>query len=48
MLIDDLMAESGVGFGTSGARGLVEAMTDRVCYAYALGFVQYVFETAGR
>ncbi|HHH38802.1 MAG TPA: phosphomannomutase [Sedimenticola sp.] len=40
MLIDDLMAESGVGFGTSGARGEVEAMTDRVCYAYVAGFLQ--------
>jgi phosphomannomutase len=45
MLIGDLMAQSGVGFGTSGARGRVEAMTDRVCYAYTLGFVQYLFET---
>ncbi len=45
MLIDDLMVQSGVGFGTSGARGRVEAMTDRVCYAYTLGFIQYLFET---
>jgi len=45
MLIGDLMVQSGVGFGTSGARGRVEAMTDRVCYAYTLGFVQYLFET---
>jgi phosphomannomutase len=43
MLIGDLMEESGVGFGTSGARGRVEAMTDRVCYAYTLGFLQYLF-----
>jgi phosphomannomutase len=43
MLIGDLMAQSGVGFGTSGARGRVEAMTDRVCYAYTLGFVQHLF-----
>ena len=28
--IAELMAESGVGFGTSGARGLAHAMTDRV------------------
>ena len=45
MLIGDLMVQSGVGFGTSGARGRVEAMTDRVCYAYTLGFVQYLFGT---
>ena len=40
MLIGDLMAQSGVGFGTSGARGLVADMSDRVCYSYALGFLQ--------
>ena len=40
--IAQLMAESGVGFGTSGARGLAEAMSDRVCYAYTLGFLQYL------
>jgi phosphomannomutase len=40
--IADLMAQSGVGFGTSGARGLAEAMTDRVCYLYTVGFLQYL------
>jgi len=40
--IADLMSQSGVGFGTSGARGLAAAMTDRVCYAYTLGFLQYL------
>ncbi len=40
--IADLMRSSGVGFGTSGARGLVQAMTDRVCYLYTLGFLQYL------
>ena len=40
--IDDLMASSGVQFGTSGARGLVRDMTDRVCYAYTRGFLQHV------
>ncbi len=42
MRIGDLMASSGVGFGTSGARGLVSAMTDEVCYSYTLGFVRYL------
>jgi phosphomannomutase len=42
MAIADLMVESGVGFGTSGARGLADAMTDRVCYAYTIGFLQYL------
>lgn len=40
--IADLMESSGVGFGTSGARGLVTAMTDRVCYAYTVGFLRYL------
>lgn len=40
--IADLMAVSGVKFGTSGARGLATDMTDRVCYAYVLAFLQYL------
>lgn len=40
--IADLMATSGVKFGTSGARGLVTDLTDRVAYAYTLGFLQYL------
>ena len=36
------MTQSGVAFGTSGARGLATAMTDKVCYAYAQGFLQYL------
>ncbi|HEX4350762.1 MAG TPA: phosphomannomutase [Verrucomicrobiae bacterium] len=40
--IQDLMAQSGVAFGTSGARGLATAMTDKVCYVYAKGFLQYL------
>ena len=42
MIIGDLMNESGVGFGTSGARGLAADMTDRVCYAYTRGFLDYL------
>ncbi len=37
-----LMQESGVGFGTSGARGRVEDMTDQVCYAYTTAFLQHL------
>src|SRR5512139_514059 len=44
--IAELMATSGVAFGTSGARGLATAMTDRVCYAYTRGFIHYL-ETIG-
>ena len=40
--IAELMAQSGVKFGTSGARGLALDMSDRVCYAYALAFVRYL------
>jgi phosphomannomutase len=40
--IQQLMEDSGVGFGTSGARGLAAAMTDRVCYATTRGFLQYL------
>jgi len=40
--IASLMEQSGVGFGTSGARGLADDMTDRVCYAYTLAFLHYL------
>lgn len=40
--IADLMTQSGVAFGTSGARGLVTAMTDRVCFAYTCAFLQHL------
>ncbi|HWZ92449.1 MAG TPA: phosphomannomutase, partial [Polyangiaceae bacterium] len=40
--IAQVMDQSGVAFGTSGARGLVVAMTDEVCYSYTLGFLQYL------
>ena len=40
--IAEVMDSSGVAFGTSGARGLVSAMTDQVCYTYTRGFLQYL------
>ncbi|NML92252.1 phosphomannomutase [Novosphingobium olei] len=40
--IADLMNRSGVAFGTSGARGLVTAMTDAVCFAYTCAFLQHL------
>lgn len=43
--IDELMQQSGVGFGTSGARGLVSDMTDLVCYAYTRAFLQHLFQS---
>lgn len=36
------MAHSGVAFGTSGARGLVSAMTDTLCFAYTVGYLKYL------
>lgn len=42
VVIQDLMKRSGVGFGTSGARGRVVDMTPAVCYAYARGFLQHL------
>ncbi len=45
--IDDLMRRSGVGFGTSGARGRVEAMTDAVCFAYTTAFLQHLEQAEG-
>lgn len=40
--IQTLMHTSGVAFGTSGARGLVKDMTDKLCYAYTKAFLQEV------
>ena len=40
--VEALMAESGVKFGTSGARGLVSQMTDEVCYLYTAAFIGYL------
>jgi phosphomannomutase len=42
--VNQLMRECGVAFGTSGARGLVTAMTDRVCYGYTAGFLGFMAE----
>jgi phosphomannomutase len=42
--IADLIKHGGVKFGTSGARGLAADMTDEVCYAYTMAFIQYLEE----
>lgn len=39
--VNDMMSSSGVGFGTSGARGPVTQMTDLVCYSYTYAFLAY-------
>jgi phosphomannomutase len=40
-------AAQGVGFGTSGVRATVEALTDRVCFAYAAAFLGVLSRRAG-
>jgi phosphomannomutase len=40
--ISELMLNSGVTFGTSGARGLVSAITDFVAYSYTSAFLQHL------
>lgn len=42
MKIADWMVESGVAFGTSGARGLVTSMTDAVCFVYTVGYLKHL------
>lgn len=42
--LEDLMERSGVRFGTSGARGLVTAMTDEICFAYTTSFLEFLCE----
>lgn len=39
------MDESGVVFGTSGARGKADQITDRVAYIYTAGFLGYLLST---
>jgi phosphomannomutase len=43
--IAEMMQQSGVTFGTSGARGLVNALSDKVAYSYTTAFLQYLFES---
>ena len=41
-ILNDWVVSSSVQFGTSGARGLVSAMTAEVCYAYTQAFTRAV------
>jgi len=45
--IKELMNQSGVKFGTSGARGLVSQMTDSVCAAYTTAFLEHLKDSYG-
>jgi len=40
--VAEVMTQSGVAFGTSGARGLVADMTDEVCFLYTCAFLQHL------
>jgi len=42
LISSEVIAESGVAFGTSGARGLVTQFTPDVCAAFALAFIQSI------
>jgi len=41
----DVVRDSGVGFGTSGARGLVNKLTDEVCAAYTHAFLSVIAQS---
>lgn len=41
-ILHDWVVSSSVQFGTSGARGLVSAMTAEVCYAYTQAFLRAI------
>jgi phosphomannomutase len=43
--IIDVMNSSGVQFGTSGVRGLVKDMTDKVCFIYVSAFLQHLVKS---
>jgi phosphomannomutase len=45
--IQDLMAASGVRFGTSGVRGRVVDMNSEVCFAYTAAFLKAISATSG-
>ena len=40
--LESFAAQSGVAFGTSGARGRVIDMSDALCWAYTTAFLQSV------
>ncbi|APD50917.1 phosphomannomutase [Francisella hispaniensis] len=41
-IIKEIIQSSGVKFGTSGVRGLVSAMTDKICWLYTKAFIQFL------
>ena len=47
MLMSDLLSKNSVRFGTSGVRGLVTEMTDELCFAFTLAFLQTIAPKKG-
>lgn len=43
--LSEIKAKSGIGFGSSGIRGLSSELTDEIVYAYTLSFLKYIDET---
>ncbi|ALK94719.1 phosphomannomutase [Francisella tularensis] len=41
-IIKEIIKSSSVKFGTSGVRGLVSAMTDKICWLYTKAFIQFL------
>ncbi|MGE6606423.1 phosphomannomutase [Halomonas sp. NPDC076908] len=44
-LVSSIIAESGISFGTSGARGLIEQFSDEVCAAFTIAFISTMQST---
>jgi phosphomannomutase len=42
VVIKNIIKSSGVKFGTSGVRGLVSSMTDKICWLYTKAFIQFL------
>jgi phosphomannomutase len=40
--LEEIKNITGIGFGTSGVRGLVTGLTDEVVYAYSIAFLKYL------
>ncbi|MDE4946905.1 phosphomannomutase, partial [Francisella tularensis subsp. holarctica] len=38
----EILKSSSVKYGTSGVRGLVSAMTDKICWLYTKAFIQFL------
>lgn len=43
--LKDIHANTGIGFGTSGVRGLVSDLTGKVVYSYTMAFLKYLQES---